>query len=101
MIHTMMDTSTPALTALPFFLFHRRMNPAPAPLRVKICCISSPEEARMAAHAGADLLGLVVYILVLIPVIVAALNALDVDAVTPRQALEHLYELARLAGTAR
>jgi len=59
MIHTMMDTSTPALTALPFFLFHRRMNPAPAPLRVKICCISSPEEARMAARAGADLLGLV------------------------------------------
>jgi len=29
------------------------------------------------------------------------LAKLDVDAVTPRQALEHLYELARLAGTAR
>jgi phosphoribosylanthranilate isomerase len=27
--------------------------------RVKICCIASPEEARMATRAGADLLGLV------------------------------------------
>jgi phosphoribosylanthranilate isomerase len=27
--------------------------------RIKICCIASPEEARMAIHAGADALGLV------------------------------------------
>ena len=30
-----------------------------ARVRIKICCISSPEEARIASDAGADLLGLV------------------------------------------
>jgi len=29
------------------------------PLRLKVCCISSPEEARLAIAAGADALGLV------------------------------------------
>ena len=35
------------------------MNPGNTPVFVKICCIASPEEARMAAAAGASAIGLV------------------------------------------